>query len=155
MGLSPPLPSPPLPSPPLPSPPLPSPPLPSPPLPSPPLPSPPLPSPPLPSPPLPSPPLPSHINEVLKLTRAVGKIKIKSSVEYESAKEGFKDARKKATEAFCSEALKIWKALKPQLQCVCRFFETYIAYQLSVKYSSFILMTESSRCWIKKNVQRT
>lgn len=45
------------------------------------------------------------LNEVLELTRAVGKIKNKSCAEYELAKEGFKDARKKATEAFCNEAL--------------------------------------------------
>ena len=47
------------------------------------------------------------LNEVLELTCAVEKIKIKSCAEYESAKERFKDARRKATEAFCNEALKI------------------------------------------------
>ena len=47
------------------------------------------------------------LNEVLQLTCAVQKIKIKSCVEYESAKERFKDARRKATEAFCNEALKL------------------------------------------------
>ena len=112
------------------------------------------------------------LNEVLELTCAVGKIKIKSCAEYESAKERFKDTRKKATEAFCSEALGIEdrifeatgsfrytgtfsKALEPQSQGVCRFFEIYIAYQLSVRYSLFISMAESSRCWVKKNAQRT
>ena len=47
------------------------------------------------------------LNEVLALTCAVEKIKIKSCLEYESAKKRFKDARRKATEAFCNEALKI------------------------------------------------
>ena len=47
------------------------------------------------------------LNEVLKLTRAVEKIKIKSYTEYESAKDRFKDARKEATKAFCNEALTI------------------------------------------------
>ena len=46
-------------------------------------------------------------NEVLELTRAIGKVKIKSCTEFELAKERFKDARKKATEAFCNEALGI------------------------------------------------
>ena len=45
--------------------------------------------------------------EVLQLTCAVEKIKIKSCAQYESAKERFKDARREATEAFCNEALKI------------------------------------------------
>ena len=47
------------------------------------------------------------LNEVLELTYAVERIKIKSCAEYESAKKRFKDARRKATEAFCNEALKI------------------------------------------------
>ena len=47
------------------------------------------------------------LNEVLELTRAVEKIKIKSCTEYETAKERFKYARIKATEAFCNEALGI------------------------------------------------
>ena len=47
------------------------------------------------------------LNEVLELTRAVEKIKIKSCAEYESARKRFKDARRKATEAFSNEALDI------------------------------------------------
>ena len=47
------------------------------------------------------------LNEVLQLTCAVERIKIKSRAEYEPAKERFKDARRRATEAFCNEALKI------------------------------------------------
>ena len=47
------------------------------------------------------------LNEVLELTRAVENIKIESCSEYESAKERFKCARIKATEAFCNEALGI------------------------------------------------
>ena len=43
------------------------------------------------------------LNKVLELSDAMGKMKIYS--EFESAKERFKDARKKATEAFCNEAL--------------------------------------------------
>ena len=45
--------------------------------------------------------------EVLELTCAVEKLKIKSCTKYETAKERFKDSRKKATEAFCNEALGI------------------------------------------------
>ena len=48
-----------------------------------------------------------NLNEVLKLTHAIGNIKIKSCAEYESAKERFKDARRKAMEAFCNEALRL------------------------------------------------
>ena len=47
------------------------------------------------------------LNEILELTRTVEKMKIKSCVEYKSAKERFKDARKEATKAFCNEALGI------------------------------------------------
>lgn len=47
------------------------------------------------------------LNEVLKLSYAIGKLKINSRVEFDSAKERFKDARKKATDAFCNEALSI------------------------------------------------
>ena len=47
------------------------------------------------------------LNEVLKLTHAIGNIKIKSCAEYESARKRFKDARRKAMEAFCNEALKV------------------------------------------------
>ena len=47
------------------------------------------------------------LNEVLELTRAVEKLKIKSCTGYESAKERFKDARKEATKAFCNEGLKV------------------------------------------------
>ena len=47
------------------------------------------------------------LNEVLELTRAVEKLKIKSCTKYETAKERFKDSRKKATEAFCNESLGI------------------------------------------------
>ena len=47
------------------------------------------------------------LNEVLELTRAVEKMKIKSCTEYESARKRFEDARKEATKAFCNEALKI------------------------------------------------
>ena len=45
------------------------------------------------------------LNKVLELSNAMGKMKICSDKEFESAKERFKDARKKATEAFCNEAL--------------------------------------------------
>ena len=47
------------------------------------------------------------LNEVLKLSHAVGEIKLDSNKEFETAKERFKDARRKATEAFCNEALSI------------------------------------------------
>ena len=45
------------------------------------------------------------LNEALELSHAMGKMKIYSDKEFESAKKRFKDARKKATEAFCNEAL--------------------------------------------------
>ena len=47
------------------------------------------------------------LNEVLEMTRAVEKLKIKSCSEYKSARKRFEDARKEATKAFCNEALKI------------------------------------------------
>ena len=47
------------------------------------------------------------LNEVLELTRAVEKLKIKSCTRFQSAKERFKDARKEATKAFCNEGLKV------------------------------------------------
>ena len=46
-------------------------------------------------------------NDVLKLSHAVVKIKLDSDKEFESAKKRFEDARRKATEAFCNEALSI------------------------------------------------
>ena len=113
------------------------------------------------------------LNEVLELTCAVGKLKIKSCAEYELAKERFKDARRKATEAFCNEALGIEdRIFAAKLQVIseilehlespktaiagCRsFLRDYIAYHLSVRYSLFISMAESSRSWLKKNAQRT
>ena len=47
------------------------------------------------------------LNEVLKLSHAVGKIKLDSNKEFETARKRFEDARRKATEAFCNEALSI------------------------------------------------
>ena len=48
------------------------------------------------------------LNEALaKLSHDMGKLKINSDKEFESAKERFKDARKTATHAFCNEALSI------------------------------------------------
>ncbi|CAB4029062.1 Hypothetical predicted protein [Paramuricea clavata] len=47
------------------------------------------------------------LSEALELSHAMGKMKIYSDKEFESAKERFKDARKRATDAFCNEALNI------------------------------------------------
>ena len=47
------------------------------------------------------------LNEVLELTRAVEKMKIKSCTKYGSARKRFEDARMEATRAFCNETLKI------------------------------------------------
>ena len=47
------------------------------------------------------------LNEALTLSRAMGKLKIKSDKEFESAKKRFEEARKRATDAFCNEALMI------------------------------------------------
>ncbi len=47
------------------------------------------------------------LNEALELPQAMAKVRINSSKEFESAKMRFRDARKKATEAFCNEALDI------------------------------------------------
>jgi hypothetical protein len=44
-------------------------------------------------------------SEALELSHAMGKLKINSDKEFESAKERFKDARRTATHAFCNEAL--------------------------------------------------
>ena len=46
------------------------------------------------------------LNEALELSQALGKLQIVSK-EFESAKERFKDARKRATDAFCNEGLNI------------------------------------------------
>ena len=46
------------------------------------------------------------MNKALELSQVMGKLKIVSN-ESESAKERFKDARKRATDAFCNEALNI------------------------------------------------
>ena len=46
------------------------------------------------------------LNEALQLSQAMGKLQIVSK-EFESAKERFKDARKRATDAFCNEGLNI------------------------------------------------
>jgi hypothetical protein len=47
------------------------------------------------------------LNEALELSHAMGKMKINSSKELEAAKQRFKYARIRATDAFCNEALKI------------------------------------------------
>jgi hypothetical protein len=47
------------------------------------------------------------LSEALELSHAMGELKIYSDKEFESAKERFKDARKRATDAFCNEALNI------------------------------------------------
>ena len=46
-------------------------------------------------------------NEAMALSNAMEKLKINPDKEFESAIERFKDARKKATEAYCNEALRI------------------------------------------------
>jgi hypothetical protein len=45
--------------------------------------------------------------EVIELHHAIGKMKIYSDNEFEYAKKRFEDARKRATDAFCNEALNI------------------------------------------------
>ena len=47
------------------------------------------------------------LSEALELSHAMGKMKIYSDNEFESAKKRFEDARKRATDAFCNEALNI------------------------------------------------
>ena len=47
------------------------------------------------------------LNEALELSHAMEKLKINPDKEFESAIKRFEDARKKATEAFCNEALSI------------------------------------------------
>ena len=64
------------------------------------------------------------LNEVLELAHAVEKVKVKSCAEYESAKERFKYARVKATEAFSNEALGIEdRILAAKLQVVSEILE--------------------------------
>ena len=46
-------------------------------------------------------------NEALELSHTMEKMKIKSDEEFKSAIKRFEEARKKATEAFCNEALSI------------------------------------------------
>ena len=45
------------------------------------------------------------LSEAIELSQAMGKLKCSSDDEYESAKERFKDARKRATDAFSTETL--------------------------------------------------
>ncbi|CAB3991605.1 Hypothetical predicted protein [Paramuricea clavata] len=45
------------------------------------------------------------LSEAIELSQAMGKLKCNSDDEYESAKERFKDARKRATDAFSTETL--------------------------------------------------
>lgn len=47
------------------------------------------------------------LNECLELPHVMGKLKIYLGTEFESAIKRFEDARKKATDAFCNEALNI------------------------------------------------
>ena len=47
------------------------------------------------------------LNEALELSHAMGKLKISSDKEFESAKKRFEEARKRATDAFCNESLTI------------------------------------------------
>ncbi|CAB4013737.1 Hypothetical predicted protein [Paramuricea clavata] len=47
------------------------------------------------------------MNKALELSHVMGQLKIAASSEFESAKERFKDARKRATDAFCNKALNI------------------------------------------------
>ena len=63
------------------------------------------------------------LNEVIKLSRAMGKLEI-DSIEFDSAKERFKDARKEATHAFCNEALSIRdRIFAAKLRVVSEIFE--------------------------------
>ena len=63
------------------------------------------------------------LNEVIKLSRAMGKLEI-DSIEFDSAKERFKDARKEATHAFCNEALSIQdRIFAAKLRVVSEIFE--------------------------------
>ncbi len=47
------------------------------------------------------------LNEALELSYAMGKLQINSDREFESAKKRFEEARKRATDAFCNQALAI------------------------------------------------
>ncbi len=47
------------------------------------------------------------VNEALELSHAIGKLRIYSEEELESAKKRFEEARKTATHAFCNEALSV------------------------------------------------
>ena len=49
---------------------------------------------------------PCILNEALELSHAVGKLKMNSEKEFEFAKERFKNASLRATDAFCNEALR-------------------------------------------------
>jgi hypothetical protein len=58
------------------------------------------------------------LSEALELSHVMGELKIYSDKEFESAKERFKDARKRATDAFCNEALNINdRSLRRQTTC--------------------------------------
>ena len=48
------------------------------------------------------------LSETLELSHAIGKMKVYSDKEFESAKKRFEEARKSATYAFCNQALNIY-----------------------------------------------
>ena len=65
-----------------------------------------------------------HVNELQRLSHAVRKMKLNSDKEFESAKERFEDARKKATEALSIDTLSVEdKILATKLRVVSEILE--------------------------------
>jgi hypothetical protein len=64
------------------------------------------------------------LSEAIELSQAMGKLKCNSDKEYESAKERFKDARKRATDAFSTETLVLKDRIFPaKLRIVSEMLE--------------------------------
>ena len=65
------------------------------------------------------------LNEALELSHAIGKLNVNSDKEFQLAKERFKDARKRATDAFCIESLSIQdRILAAKLRVVSEILES-------------------------------
>ena len=67
----------------------------------------------------------SPVNEAIALIKAISSLKIHSNERFKSAKESFKLAREKATEAFCNEALSIEDRIQAsQIRMMARILES-------------------------------
>ena len=67
----------------------------------------------------------SPVNEAIALIKAISSLRIHSNERFKSAKESFKLAREKVTEAFCNEALSIEDCIQAsQIRMMARILES-------------------------------